>query len=714
MSSSRKKTWLAFASTGITPVILTALSTLLLATAIQLSVQQGPVLFGKSLGNIAAGVIEYYPELAFGEAAKLLGVVALVLFIICYVARDATAFLTRRKLKSPRLSIFAILISSYGLFLIGSALKYPAIYENFMGANVARIIFFLGHVASPPVFQWTASTILAGVLFLAAMQNIRAIIAVAITLVGLAFYMKGERLEQLTSLFAPPIIHKNTSIPASHIYLIAIDSLRTDRAANTNLTPTITSLINDPQTVSFQEHYIGVPRTFPSWVELIQGKYSGKTGIRHMFPGFTVRDHEFTGLVTDLKARGYHTAVVSDFAGDIFPRFSAGFDDVLAPAFTLGNMIRQSVDLMFPLYLPLVTSDAGTKIFRALKTSAAFSDPAHLVDNARQVRKTVVHSEENDSLFLALFFSTAHFPYAAPHPYYAKYSDPKYSGPFLFQKNPALDGDESALTPADKAQVNHLYDGAIRGIDDALGDFFEELKQEGLWESSTIILTADHGEDLFDYDNLQGHGEHLRGTNVLRVPLFVKLPKQIPLRQKQVDFITRMIDLAPTITGIAAASNKKNEKDAPKYDGQDLIPWLSRQTEKIDTNLPAYSETEIWFSRTGKTFFQKQRLDYPGIAGLLAFDSGHGGEIALNPKFENILVTSRHRMLQDNQWKLIYIPTSSGVQYELYDWKKDPNNRVDLAKDHPAELHAMKAKLLPFIRELEQHSLVLSDYVIPQ
>jgi len=62
------------------------------------------------------------------------------------------------------------------------------------------------------------------------------------------------------------------------------------------------------------------------------------------------------------------------------------------------------------------------------------------------------------------FFSTSHFPYAAPARHYRRFADPAYRGPFKYHKPVGLaNGPDPA--PADVAQVHALYDGAVASVD---------------------------------------------------------------------------------------------------------------------------------------------------------------------------------------------------------------------------------------------------------
>src|SRR5690606_28944331 len=104
--------------------------------------------------------------------------------------------------------------------------------------------------------------------------------------------------------------------------------------------------------------------------------------------------------------------------------------------------------------------------------------------------------------------------------------------------------------------------------------------------------------------------------------------------------------------------------------------------------------------RQGPGFYQSNRLDYPGISGLLNFDQGYSGEIVLNSRYERAIVAAKHRMLIAGDEKVIYMPTPQGVRYELYDRRLDPANAHNLATTDAKRLRGMRTRLLNFVQEL--------------
>jgi arylsulfatase A-like enzyme len=74
---------------------------------------------------------------------------------------------------------------------------------------------------------------------------------------------------------------------------------------------------------------------------------------------------------------------------------------------------------------------------------------------------------------------------------------------------------------------------------------------------------------------------------------------------------------------------------------------------------------------------------------------------------------ARHRMIRDERWKLLYIPTRLGVRYMLFDTAADPGEKKDVAAAHPAELARLKADLWSWM--LKDPAMEQRDgYLVPR
>jgi arylsulfatase A-like enzyme len=461
---------------------------------------------------------------------------------------------------------------------------------------------------------------------------------------------------------------------APNVLVLAADSLRADRL-DPRTAPNLSKLA--AQGTRFDRAYVSLPRTFPSWVTLLSGRHPHHHGIRSMFPRWEERTKDFDALPERLARAGYRTGVVSDFAGDIFDRIDLGWTTTRVPTFDFRQLIRQrALERQTPL-LPFLHSRAGRSVFPVLREMNDAADPELLAKDAIDALAEC----RGKPFFLTVFFSTAHFPYAAPAPYYGRFSDPAYRGRFKYDRPVGLEHEE-APDEADIAQVRGLYDGAVASIDAASARILAALDRFGMSQDTIVVVVADHGETLWENGHGVGHGDHLFGDEGTHVPFVVYDPRRHGgLRLPD---IVRDVDLAPTLYELLGV-------EPPGHlDGRSLVPLMD------DKTLPhrlAYAETGIWFTEDIAGFPARFRIPYPGVAEITEVESDHHDDVVLKKEMRDLVLVAKHRMVRDDRYKLVYLPTRGGVRYELFDTDADPGETRDVAADRPAETQRLEGEL---------------------
>ena len=90
------------------------------------------------------------------------------------------------------------------------------------------------------------------------------------------------------------------------------------------------------------------------------------------------------------------------------------------------------------------------------------------------------------------------------------------------------------------------YAGEIAYVDHCIGQVIQELKDLGLYDSTLLIITGDHGEMLGE------HGEPTHDyfiyQSAVRVPLIIKIPGQD--RPARIKSMTGLIDIVPTVCSL--------------------------------------------------------------------------------------------------------------------------------------------------------------------
>ncbi len=506
---------------------------------------------------------------------------------------------------------------------------------------------------------------------------------------------------------AEPVSAPSTSPPASppspgarpNVLILAVDSLRADHL-EPRVAPNLAALAS--RATRFERAYVSLPRTFPSWTTLLTGRYPQHHGIRSMFPRYEERTKDFDALPARLTDAGYSTAVTSDYAGDIFGRIDLGFARSQVPSFDLSTLARErALERETPL-LPFLVTPLGRAAFPALRSSNTAADPELLASDAVRLLRDL--SARPDPFFLTVFFSTVHFPYAAPDPWERAYTRASYRGRFKYDKPITLGGDEALVDREDEEQLRGLYDGAVASVDAAAARILAALHQLGHDGDTIVVVTADHGETLYDGGHGEGHGDHLFGDEAVHVPLLILDPRHPSGRSEPA--LVRDVDLAPTLYALTETAPPAD------LDGRSLVPALLGQPIPGAPAL-AFAETGLWFTRDIAALAPSLRLPYPAIGELLEADDAHGGELVLSSRFTALTRLAKHRMARDERWKLLYLPTRAGALYQLYDTVADPLETKDVAAEHPDQVARLRAELVHWM--LEDPSTTLVDgMVVPR
>jgi len=174
-------------------------------------------------------------------------------------------------------------------------------------------------------------------------------------------------------------------------------------------------------------------------------------------------------LFTDLKASGYRIGVYSGQPEDF-----GGISDTVA--------MRASAD---------VHVDAETlrdkRAFDFAAKGSLIVDERHLL---AEFDRTLGARGWDQPHFVYFNFQSAHFPY-------------HHDGiPARITAQPLPRG----AIGADRAsEVQATYWNAVANADVWLGEVIARLKDKGVWDQTLLIVTGDHGEDLFE-DGFLGHG----------------------------------------------------------------------------------------------------------------------------------------------------------------------------------------------------------------
>ncbi len=164
--------------------------------------------------------------------------------------------------------------------------------------------------------------------------------------------------------------------------------------------------------------------------------------------------------------------------------------------------------------------------------------------------------------FMWLHFFDPHMRYEAP----VEFSRPFYSGNPCQGDAPPLEQDEFFMRSPDivkgqfskvrdRAYPPAMYKGEMKFTDAQIGRFVAGLKQRGLYDSTGIVLVADHGESLGEHKIYYDHFGMYETS--LRVPLLAYLPG-LPSGVRVTQTVTH-IDIVPTICHLYGVAVKQPE-----------------------------------------------------------------------------------------------------------------------------------------------------------
>jgi len=623
-----------------------------------------------------------------GEIIRfLLGLLGIQLLLGTWFALPAATL----KRASFLLGFFSSLLSGLGFFAFAAGYR-PALYSAWLydrGGPAAALQVFLaenpfwGLLLIAPVFVLVAYR--AG-----RERNVAGFAALA--LVGFFTW---------AAVFNYPL-DRTASPPAStekpDILIISADSLRPDRigcyGGKKSIAPNLSRLCEEG--TMFEEAFVPTARTFPSWASLLSGQPPWVHGIRTMFPD----PKEATlpeSLPRWLAKGGYVSAVFSDYAGDIFPRFDAGFDIVDAPPFNFKTLVRSEVLGTQKFLLPFLDTPWGRKIAPLLDSNAEASDARHLTDKVL----AYLSKEADRPRFTVVFYSTTHFPFSVTYPDVGKFSDPGYRGPFRFKKSPSLN--ETDLSNEDRRQIQALFDTCVYATDRHMGRLINAVRKAPGGRDTIILVTSDHGENLYEVEGDLGHGDHFRSNRTIKVPLILNSPDRVPHGLRLLDLVS-LIDVAPTLAALAGVKTPDNLR------GKNLME-LARGGEPPHERL--FFETGLWFVRISEGYLGTRRIPYPDISTMGQIDFGGDTSVSLKPEYLDITNIAKHRMVYDGRYKLVYIPTPRGIRWELFDLLYDPGEKTDLAGENPELLRRLS---LAIIEEMGSapNTEVRRDFFLPK
>ncbi len=483
-----------------------------------------------------------------------------------------------------------------------------------------------------------------------------------------------------------------------NIIIIASDSLRPDHLScngyERKTSPNIDRLAAQSQ--NFTKCFTPIGSTLESMIGLFSSQYPHSHGARQMFPSKEVINrvnNQSPKLPQILADSGYETAVIGDWCSAIFNEVPMGFENVQVSEFDSFRIwLSQALYLSHPVIPLYFDNKFGYWLFPKLESFAHYLRTEVVTDRA--IAKIKYRKNKDRPFFYTIFTGCNHFAYHAPYPYYEKWTDPDYKGPNKYQvhfdpnefvSNPSWDRPYTSYTDKEKQHIIDLYDGCVSRFDECVGRILETLKQQELMDNTIILITSDHGEDLFEPNTTITHGVSFNGGDQGNlVPCILYVPGMEP---KKIDQIVRNIDISPTLLELTEHPNEN------RFEGVSLMPCIENDQRSLDLS---------FYGETGFPFIQRRIpgenvLKVPSMDQLTYVDKDFDFHIVLKEMYRDSIITGKERCLRTEEWKLVFTPGAEGPIHRLYHIPSDPNCTKDVSNENPEILERMKYHLWQWI-----------------
>ncbi len=346
------------------------------------------------------------------------------------------------------------------------------------------------------------------------------------------------RKTALTLWGSPLVLTRAGAVAARpNVILISVDTLRPDfigpfNESSARHTPNLSAFAR--AAVRFDEAFTVSPWTLPAHFSLLTGRYPSRHGLNLAYGhNRTLADERVTTMAEVLGRNGYLTAAIAS-------------DHSFNPDYGVDKGFHSFVD-------------------------ESVRDAAPLIPTF----KAFVEKHRRQSFFLLFHSYDVHAPlFRQPDGEAANGDADRISYDTFLQRRPS---------ESEREDVRRLYQNHAGYYDARFGELISVLKQNDLFESSLIVVTADHGEELFERGAyLHGHSLY---DELLRVPLLIKFPSDTSFPRTN-GSLTALIDVMPSLLDYLGVPVP------PGLDGASFMPVLSGRAREQRRHF--FAEATAW------------------------------------------------------------------------------------------------------------------------
>lgn len=186
--------------------------------------------------------------------------------------------------------------------------------------------------------------------------------------------------------------------------------------------------------------------------------------------------------------------------------------------------------------------------------------------------------------------------------------------------------------PQDIARTRALYQGYVTFADQCFGAFLDRLEQSGAMRDTVVVVLSDHGTELWDQGQFGKSGARMHPYNT-HINWLARHPDI--RRREQVEAFVQNQDVVPTLLSLLGVAH-------PPLEGGNVWPWAAERAPERD---------------------------------------------------HVVIGWEAHASVRDRHWNLLLHTQDLGAERRLYDLVADPEERRNVAAEHPEVVARQVARL---------------------
>jgi arylsulfatase A-like enzyme len=439
-----------------------------------------------------------------------------------------------------------------------------------------------------------------------------------------------------------------------NVLLIVLDATRADACSSygnpKRTTPALDRLAAEG--VLFEQAISAAPWTLPAMTSIFTGLYPSQTDIY----AHRVLDSSIPTLSELLSAAGYGTFCITNnswLSADF--GLQRGFETVHRQwqwiqtnhEFNKLVLMERSREINSNWLQVIAHEVFRGSLFANLINAVFIRTLAYRGDSgaSRMMRPfTQWVSSQDKPWFACVHYLESHLPYKPPKEWVKLFTDDLEHAQYWLERDQLRAAwryiaDVEDLSQRDRKTLRDLYYAEVAYTDYQMGVLLEWLEARGHLDKTVVIIVADHGDNLGEH-GLMNHQYCVYDT-LIRVPLVLHYPRALPVG-KRISQQVQTLDVFQTVLDLASISSKPTAS------------YNLFDKDRRDFTVTEYGKPRLPHRRNLERF------------GLVSTQID---------QFQRGLTA-----LRSDPYKLI---VATDGQRELYNWRDDPSEDVNLVSLYP-------------------------------